>query len=145
MNFKKVFVDGNVIIDIFDNKRINHKYSVEAIRLLLLNKVELLTSSDLITTVYYVLAKADRKKAFSDIKKVVELFNIVPFGKEEVKTAIALMESNRNFKDLEDTIQYVIAKKGGCELILSNDKGFYSPDIKVLTAKQFLEGNPHTV
>jgi len=139
MAFRKVFVDGNVIIDIFEESRKNHKYSVEAIRLLLLRKVELLTSSDLITTIYYILSKVDRKKAFLDIKKVVELFSIISFGKEEVKTAITLMEKNEKFKDLEDTIQYVLAKKEGCDLILSNDKGFYSPDIEVLTTKQFLE------
>jgi len=139
MKFKKVFVDGNVIIDLFENKRPNHKYSVEAIRLLLLNKVELLTSSDLITTIYYVLAKVDKRKAFSDIKKVIEFFNIIPFGKEEIETAITLMEKDKKFKDLEDTIQYVVAKKAGCDLILSNDKDFYSPDINLLTTKQFLE------
>ena len=139
MKFKKVFVDGNVIIDLFDNKRVNHKHSVEAIRVLLLNGVELLTSSDLITTVYYVLAKINKRKAFLDTKKVVELFEIIPFGKEEIEMAITLMEEGKKFKDLEDTIQYVAAKKVGCDLILSNDKGFYSPDIKVLTAKQFLE------
>ena len=37
------------------------------------------------------------------------------------------MEKDQNFKDLEDTLQYVLAKKEGCELILSNDKNFYSP------------------
>jgi len=139
MNFRKVFVDGNVIIDIFEEKRPFHKYSVEAIRLLLLNKVELLTSSDLITTIYYVLAKVDRKKAFSDIKKVIAIFEIAPFGKEEIETALSLMEKDKNFKDLEDTLQYVVAKKAGCDLILSNDKGFYSPDIKVLNTKEFLD------
>jgi predicted nucleic acid-binding protein len=141
MKFKKVFIDGNVIIDIFDETRETHRASVEAIRFLLLRKFELLTSSDLITTIYYILAKIDRKKALRDIKKVIEIFDIIPFSKEEVKKAIALMEKDRNFKDLEDTIQYVLAKKADCDLILSNDKGFYSPDITILTAKQFLEKN----
>ena len=139
MSFKKVFIDGNVIIDIFDNTRRNHRYSVEAIRYLLQRNVRLLTSSDLITTVYYVLAKVDRKKALQDIKRVVEIFEIIPFGEGEVKTAIDLMKKDSNFKDFEDTLQYVLAKKSGCELILSNDKGFYSPDIEVLDVVQFLK------
>jgi predicted nucleic acid-binding protein len=79
MKFKKVFIDGNVIIDIFDEERKTHKASVEAIRYLLLEKTELLTSSDLITTIYYVLAKIDRNKALRDIKKVIEIFDIIPY------------------------------------------------------------------
>ncbi len=139
MKFEKVFVDGNVIIDIFDKQRPGHHHSVEVIRLFLSNKVELWTSADLITTVYYVLAKIDKKKAFSDIKKVVELFSIISLNDEDIKTAISLMERDKKFKDLEDTVQYVLAKKKGCDLILSNDKSFYSPDIKVLSPKQVLE------
>jgi len=139
MSFEKVFIDGNVIIDIFDDTRPNHRYSVEAIRYLLKRKVRLLTSSDLITTVYYVLSKIDRKKALQDIKRIVEIFEIIPFGEGKVKTAIDLMEKDSNFKDFEDTLQYVLAKKSGCELILSNDKGFYSPDIEVLDVVEFLK------
>ncbi|AAC07951.1 type II toxin-antitoxin system VapC family toxin [Aquifex aeolicus] len=139
MNSEKVFVDGNVIVDIFDERRVNHKYSVQAIRILLANKFDLLTSSDLITTVYYVLSKIDKKKALSDIKEVVNILEIIPFGKAEVEKAIELMEGDKNFKDLEDTLQYVLAKKEGCKLILSNDKSFYSPDIEVLTTEEFCE------
>ena len=112
---------------------------MEAIRYLLKRKVRLLTSSDLITTVYYVLSKIDRKKALQDIKRIVEIFEIIPFGEGKVKTAIDLMEKDSNFKDFEDTLQYVLAKKSGCELILSNDKGFYSPDIEVLDVVEFLK------
>jgi len=107
LNFKKVFVDGNVIIDIFDGKRPNHEYSVKAIYTLLSNNVELLTSSDLITTVYYVLSKIDKTKALSNIEKVIDIFIAIPFGNEEVKKAISLMEKDKNFKDLEDTLQGV--------------------------------------
>ena len=137
MNFKKVFVDGNVIIDIFEEKRANHEYSIKAIRILLSNKVELLTSSDLITTVYYVLSKVDKRKALLDIEKVIDIFSVIPFGKEEVKKAIRLMEQDKKFEDLEDTLQYVLAKKEGCQLILSNDENFYSPDIEVLNTREF--------
>jgi len=137
VNLKKVFVDGNVIIDIFEEKRVNHKYSIKAIRILLSKKVELLTSSDLITTIYYVLSKIDKRKALSDIEKVVDIFSVIPFGKEDVKKAIRLMKQDKKFKDLEDTLQYVLAKKEKCQLILSNDDSFYSPDIEVLNTQEF--------
>lgn len=134
---KKVFVDGNVMIDLFDESRTNHKFSVKAIYFLLREEVKLMTSSDLITTVWYVLHKVNKKKALSDIKKVIEIFNIIPFGKEELNYAISLMERDKNFRDLEDTLQYALAKNEGCELILSNDEDFYSPDLEVLNTKEF--------
>ena len=64
---------------------------------------------------------------------------VISFSNEEVEMAVELMRNNPKFGDLEDTLQYVLAKKEGCDLILSNDKGFYSPDIEVLTTKQYLE------
>ena len=49
------------------------------------------------------------------------------------------MEKDKNFKDLEDTLQYVLAKENECDLILSNDNSFYSPDIKIISTKEFLD------
>lgn len=61
MSFSRVFVDGNVIIDLFDEKRKTHKSSKEAIHKLLSEGARLVTSSDLITTIYYVLSKIDKR------------------------------------------------------------------------------------
>ena len=41
------------------------------------------------------------------------------------------MTEYKKFKDLEDTLQYVLAKEMDCDLILTNDRDFYSPDIKI--------------
>jgi predicted nucleic acid-binding protein len=64
--------------------------------------------------------------------------NIIEFGNREIARAIELMQSE-NYKDLEDTIQYVLAQKSGCDLIISNDKNFISKDIQILSSKQFVE------
>jgi hypothetical protein len=48
------------------------------------------------------------------------------------------MKSDKNFKDLEDTIQFVMAKKVGCNLILSNDKGFVSEGIDLMENGEFI-------
>ena len=109
MDFRKIFVDGNVIIDIFEENRPYHEYSVKAIHMLISNDVALLTSSDLITTIYYVLSKVNKQKALSDIKQIIDIFALIPFTKEEIEKSIKLMENDKNFKDLEDTLQYVLA------------------------------------
>ncbi len=140
MNIKKVFVDANVIIDTFDESRKEHKISTESIEYLLFQEeIELYTSCDLITTVYYVLKKKSREESIYDIESALDIYNLIPFSNYEIKEAINLMKKNKNFKDLEDTLQYVLAKKEGCDLILSNDKEFYSPDIQIFTTLQFVE------
>ncbi len=141
MSFRRVFVDGNVIIDLFDERRKNHNSSKGAIRKLLSQGVELITSSDLITTIYYVLSKIDRKKALADIEKVLQIFSVIPFGSQELTKTLNLMKQDRKFKDLEDTLQYVLAKAQECEFILTNDQDFYSPGVKILTSEEVIESH----
>ena len=141
MNFRRVFVDGNVIIDLFDERRKNHNSSKEAIRKLLSQGAQLMTSSDLITTIYYVLSKIDRKKALADIEKVLQIFSVIPFGSQELTKTLNLMKQDRKFKDLEDTLQYVLAKAQECELILTNDADFHSPNIKTLTSEEVMKSH----
>ena len=63
MNIKKVFVDANVIIDTFDETRKESDKSIKTIRYLLSQEeIELYTSCDLITTVYYILRKKTQKR-----------------------------------------------------------------------------------
>jgi len=139
MNYKKVFIDANIFIDLFDTDRPLRKYSIEAIQKLLEENVELYTSCDLITTIYYVLRKKFGRQALIFIEKLSKICELLPFSNKDLDEAITLMKKNFNFKDLEDTLQYVLAKKMGCDLILSNDKKFYSPDIEVLNTKDFLK------
>ena len=139
MKFRKVFVDANVILDLFIPDRPFSEYSILAIDRLIEKKTELFTSCDLITTVYYVLTKADKDKALKSIEVANEIFKLIPFSNDEIIEAINLMKNNVNFKDLEDTVQYVLAKREDCDLILTNDQQFYSPDILLLTTKSLVQ------
>ncbi len=139
MNIKKVFVDANVIIDMFDKNRENCVVANMIMNYCVDKNIELYTSCDLVTTVYYILSKKGKKKALEDIKAASDIFELIPFANEDLNRAIYLMEKNQRFKDLEDTLQYVLAKKEGCDLILTNDKKFYSPDIQIATTSQFVK------
>ena len=139
MNYKKVFVDGNVILDYFLKDRPFSKYSEEAIDYLVEKDIELLTSCDLITTVYYVLSKKDKIQALYDIQDATKFFYIIPFSNYETQKAIELMQKDKKFEDLEDTLQYVLALENECDLILSNDDNFHSPEIKKVSTKDFIE------
>ncbi len=135
--YKKVFVDANIFIDVNDKNRKTHKESFEILKFLVVNRIEIYTSCDLITTIYYILSKKDKKNALNSITTLNKIVNIVEFSNKEVEIVSNLMLEDNNYKDLEDTLQYILAKKENCDIILSNDISFYSPDILVLSSKEF--------
>lgn len=138
--FKKVFLDANVIIDIYDNSRTFYSYSKEALKILTTyDKAELFTSCDIVTTLYYILSKKDKEMALEAIVQIENLCHIIDFSNDEVAQTCKIMRQNSQFRDLDDTIQYVMAKKKKCDLILSNDKGFYSSEIPLMNTKEFIE------
>jgi len=135
----KVFLDANILLDLSSKDRKYSDYSVKAIKYLLSKGASLYTSSDIITTVYYILVKhtKDKKLSLKAIKEINNYITLIEFSNKEVEEAISLMEKDKNFKDLEDTLQYVLAKRENCQLILSNDENFYSPHIEVLSTREF--------
>lgn len=135
--YKRVFIDANVFIDTNDTRRTSSEESLKIIYFLIENRVSIYTSCDLITTIYYILAKADKENALESIEQIITFTKIIDFSNKEVEETCKLMREDTNYKDLEDTLQYVLAKKTNCELILSNDKGFYSSDIEVMSSKEF--------
>jgi predicted nucleic acid-binding protein len=135
---KKIFIDANIFISSSNASDINFSSCREIFDYLLVENFEYYTSCDLITTIYYILARIDKQQALMEISKINKMCNIIEFGNQEIARAIELMQSE-NYKDLEDTIQYVLAQKSGCDLIISNDKNFISKDIQILSSKQFVE------
>ena len=137
--YKKVFLDANIIVDVYDNKRPFSKESKQIIAELLDDEsIQLYTSCDIITTLYYVLSKHDRAKTLDIIIEVNEWCNVIEFGNKEIRECCTLMKNDTKYKDLEDTIQYIMAKKIHCDLILSNDKGFVSDDIALMSSEAYL-------
>ena len=138
--YKKVFLDANIIVDVYDNKRPFSKESKQIIAALLDDEnIQLYTSCDIITTLYYVLSKHDKEKTLDIIIEVNEWCNVIEFGNKEIRECCTLMKNDTKYKDLEDTIQYIMAQKVSADLILSNDKGFMSDEIEILSSRNFLE------
>ena len=137
----RLFLDANILIDVIDTSRKTSKVSAEFINNMFdnMDTYKLYTSCDLITTIYYVSRKElSRIEALQKIKTMSKFISIIEFGNKEVDEAIELMERNDKYKDLEDTIQYVMARKEKCDYIITNDVGFASGDVPVLTSKEAL-------
>lgn len=132
----RVFVDANIILDRYDSKRLFHTLSVSGYEYLITN-AQIFTSCDLITTIYYVNSKENKKQALHNIQAISKTLKIIEFSNKEVEESCKLMLEDGDYVDLEDTIQYIMAKKQNCELIISNDKNFISKEIKILTSEEF--------
>ena len=139
----RVFLDANVLIDILaDKPRPSTPYSSELYGYLVqnLDKYELYTSCDLFTTVYYVLNRVqDKQSVLKSLKIINSVINVIEFGNQEIDESIYLMEKNKEFTDLEDTIQFVMARKERCDYIVTNDKGFYSHEVPLLSSVEALD------
>ncbi len=138
----KVFFDANILIDISDDTRPFYKASRALLDELMdnIDKFIFYTSCDLMTTVYYILRqKLNKTEALAQIKLINKLINVVEFGNDEITEAIELMERNEKYVDLEDTIQYVMARKEKCDYIITNDKSFASGDVPVLNSEEALK------
>lgn len=136
-----IFLDANILLDVTDSARKTSKSSAEFIGIMFdyMDKYTLYTSCDLITTIYYVSRKnLGRQGALEQIKTMNKFITIIEFGNKEVNEAIELMERNEKYSDLEDTIQYVMARKEKCDYIITNDNAFASGDVPVLSSVEAL-------
>jgi len=136
---KNVFLDANILIDVNDKKRLTHTNCLMILDYLVKNNYNIYTSCDLITTIYYLLSKTNKEKALQDLEQLNKLCTIIEFSNKELLQTTTLMRENKKFKDLEDSIQYVLALNTKCNYIISNDKKFYSPDIELLSSDNFLK------
>jgi len=135
----KLFFDANIFLDTLDRDRQAHIFSKKVYEKCLLKNYQIYTSCDLITTIYYINSKYDKKNALHNIEAITSTVTVIPFSNLEILEAVSLMKKDTDYKDLEDTLQYILAKKEGCDLIISNDQNFISKDIPLLATKEFLE------
>ena len=133
---RRIFVDANVINDIFDANRLFHEASFACLQACLQQNISLVTSCDLVTTIYYITTKTQgRETALQALAQIQSIFEIAPFANRELDAAVHLMQADKDYNDLEDTIQYILAKNNGCELILSNDAKFVAKDLRVMNSQ----------
>ena len=136
---KKIFIDTNVFLDSFDSSREYFNSAVSAFEKLIIEDYVIYTSCDIVTTIYYFLTKSDKAKALIQVNEINQLCKIIEFSNKEVVDTIELIQTDKDYADLEDTMQYILAKKENCDLIISNDKKFVAKEVKLLSSIEFLE------
>ena len=137
---KKVFVDANVILDLFEEDRPFHTYSVDVMSELFANEeIELFITSDMISNIFYILNsryKYGFDNTLSVVEKLSDIYTIHSVSGDDIKDAVDICKK-RIFKDYEDALQYICALREECSLIITNNpKDFKNASIDIKTTKE---------
>jgi len=127
----RIFIDTNIFLDVI-LQRESYKESLEVLTSCYNEKnIGIVADITLLNIDYIASKQAVNLREF--LLLIVENFEIVGADNKILNLALEL-----DNKDLEDSVQYLLAKIENCDLIVSNDKNFYHGDIKVLSAKEFM-------
>jgi predicted nucleic acid-binding protein len=135
MAYKKVFIDSDVILDLILWREPFVFYSQVLLNLKFKHNIALNTSPLVMANINYVLAKKVGKEAAKNhIQNLFNFVDVLDFEGDIIKKAV-----NSLFADMEDAIQFFIAERNNCDVIVTrNIKDYKNSTIPVLTAEQFL-------
>lgn len=133
---KNVFIDTNILMDIFSNREPFVKMSLKIYILGNQKQIQLYTSSNTITTLHYLLKKyIDEDKIRMALEQVLENIQIIPVDANIIRKSL-----KSNHKDFEDAIQIISAQSiHSMDCIITRDlKDYKNSEIKVFTPDEFL-------
>ena len=137
--YHRIFIDPEVFIDANDKDREHYDNSLNVLYYMIENGIKIYTSCSLINRIYSVLSKIDKESAIINIENINKFATISKLSNMELNKACRLLREDENYISLEYTLEYILAKKENCKMILSNSDDFYASDIEVLSAKQFCD------
>jgi predicted nucleic acid-binding protein len=132
----RVFLDTNVLLDVFDTERSGHRASMALFIAGEQQQVELIITGLSLVNVEYVLRRmripTPERRAF--IGDSLKLCVLAPTDEPQVKAALKLA-----WPDFEDALQYsAAASMGRVQAIITSDvAGFRASRIPVFTPEQF--------
>ncbi len=132
---KHIYLDTNIIIDIFAARAPHDMAAIELYRLAKDNKIKIYISADSYTTIYYLLRinKISHNKCLVIFQDLLKTTSVITTDENILNKAIHI-----GFDDFEDGVQFVSAKTNSkITLIVTRDKkGFKKSDIPVTDANQ---------
>ena len=132
------FFDTNFILDILDDRRENHIMAMLILSAAERFAIEACISTQSIIDASYVMTQ--RKKAPVEtfrkaISFLIGFLKVYPIDEKNIKDA-----NQSTNKDYEDAAQLSCAKRHGCDIFVTSDKGFKkASDISVMTVKSYYE------
>tara|TARA_R110002051_G_scaffold267030_1_gene327008 strand:- start:18858 stop:19289 length:432 start_codon:yes stop_codon:yes gene_type:complete len=133
----KLFVDSDVVIDFFTDRKPHANPASELFELNEQGNVRLYLSAVSIINIYYIVRRfLGHKKTFEVVETLTEMTEIVGTTKKEIIQAL-----NNNFTDYEDSVQYssALTIKDLDVIITRNIKDYRNSSIAVMTPLNFLK------
>lgn len=133
---KNIFIDTNILVDIFANRTPFIKNSLKIYNFGIQKKIALYTSSNTISTIHYILKKSiSEEKTRIAIEHILTHITIIP-----VDITILRKSLKSNHKDFEDAVQIISAQSIiDMNCIVTRDlKDYKHAEIDVMTPDDFL-------
>jgi predicted nucleic acid-binding protein len=137
----KAFIDTNLILDVLAERRPFYETSARIWELVESRDVKGYLSATSITDVFYILRKhLGTEKAYDLVNKIMMVFDITSVSQADIRKAL-----NLGFRDFEDALQAVCAKKIGAQyLITRNTEDFQQAEgVEVVDPETFLLSRDH--
>jgi predicted nucleic acid-binding protein len=136
MDFKHIFLDTNILVDIVANRFPFSKNAISIFDYCQRHKVKMYSSSHSIAAMYYIGKKVvDEKELRSIIEDLLDTISIIAVTESILKKSL-----KSNHKDFEDAIQITSAQSiNSMDCIITRDiKDFKFSEINVFTPDEFL-------
>lgn len=135
-----IYIDTNIIVDIFDAARPFHKASFDILHTCFENEgIELFINSDTLSNLFYIMRahmKLGLDDALEKLEYIHDAFSVIYTDDTIFETTLELCKKHI-FKDYEDALQFVSAANANCTLIITNNpKDFKNSSIEVVTSKE---------
>ena len=135
---KHIFLDTNIIIDIFAARAPYDIAAIELYRLAKDNKIKIYISAESFTTIYYILRinKIAHNKYLMIFQDLLKTTTVMTTNELIISKAVQI-----GFDDFEDGVQFISAKSNSkINLIVTRDKkGFKKSDIPITDANQAMQ------
>jgi predicted nucleic acid-binding protein len=135
---KHIFLDTNIIIDIFAARAPHDIAAIELYRLAKDNKIKIYISAESFTTIYYILRinKIAHNKCLMIFQDLLKTTTVITTNELIISKAVQI-----GFDDFEDGVQFISAKSNSkINLIVTRDKkGFKKSDIAIADANQAMQ------
>jgi predicted nucleic acid-binding protein len=130
-----VLFDLNVVLDVLMHRE---PYFTDASRLWALaetGRIEGVVAGHSFTTLFYLYRKQnDSQKAYQVIRRLLRVFAVAGVDQEVIEMACDLA-----WRDFEDAVQLIAAKKAGCHYLATRDPGdFTDSTLAVIQPADFL-------
>ena len=88
----KIFLDINIVLDMMDKSRKNHKKSLAVLEKTVMQDMQICISEDMLSTIYYI--SDDKHYTLTFFQKIIQKWEILPFGKDVISNAIDFCTQN---------------------------------------------------